>query len=78
MTKAELIAAVKNAKFETKSALQTVYDTMNKGQRKKIVKDEFTNWGTVSGKIYATWLFIIRFVCPICIAAIFAHQFDII
>ena len=45
---------------------------------KKIVKDEFTNWGTVSGKIYATWLFIIRFVCPICIAAIFAHQFDII
>ena len=45
---------------------------------KKIVKDEFTNWGTVSGKIYATWLFIIRFVCPICIAAIFAHQFGII
>ena len=40
MTKKELIAAVKNAKAETKSALQTVYDTMNKGQRKKIVKDE--------------------------------------
>ena len=40
MTKKELIAAVENAKVETKSALQTVYDAMNKGQRKKIVKDE--------------------------------------
>ena len=40
MTKKELIAAVENAKFGTKSALQTVYDTMNKGQQKKIVKDE--------------------------------------
>lgn len=40
MTKKELIAAVENAKVETKSALQTVYDTMNKGQQKKIVKDE--------------------------------------
>ena len=40
MTKKELISAVENAKAETKSALQTVYDTMNKGQQKKIVKDE--------------------------------------
>lgn len=40
MTKKELIAAVENAKVETKSALQTVYDAMNKGQKKKIVKDE--------------------------------------
>lgn len=40
MTKKELIAAVENAKAETKSALQTVYDAMNKGQQKKIVKDE--------------------------------------
>ena len=40
MTKTELIAVVENAKAGTKSALQTVYDTMNKGQRKKIVKDE--------------------------------------
>lgn len=40
MTKKELIAAIENAKAETKSALQTVYDAMNKGQRKKIVKDE--------------------------------------
>lgn len=40
MTKKELIAAVENAKVETKSALQTVYDAMNKGQQKKIVKGE--------------------------------------
>ena len=40
MTKKELISAVENAKAETKSALQTVYDTMNKGQQKKIVKYE--------------------------------------
>ena len=35
MTRKELIAAVENAKAETKSALQTVYDAMNKGQQKK-------------------------------------------
>ena len=40
MTKKELIAAVENAKAETKSALQTVYDAMNQGQQKKIVKNE--------------------------------------
>ena len=40
MTKKYLIAAVENAKTETKSALQTVYDAMNHGQQKKIVKDE--------------------------------------
>ena len=32
--------AVENAKAETKEALQTVYDALNSGQRKKIVKDE--------------------------------------
>ena len=40
MTKKELIAAVENAKAETMSALQTVYDAMNQGQQKKIVKDD--------------------------------------
>jgi hypothetical protein len=40
MTKQELNSAVKNAKAETKTALQTVYDALNKGQQKKIVKDE--------------------------------------
>lgn len=40
MTKAELNAAVEVAKAETKNALQTVYDALNQGQQKKIVKDE--------------------------------------
>lgn len=40
MTKKELIAAVEAAKAETKSALQTVYDALNKGQQKQIVKNE--------------------------------------
>ena len=35
MTRKELITAVENAKAETKSALQTVYDSMNHGQQKK-------------------------------------------
>ena len=40
MTKNELTAAVESARAETKAALQTVYDAMNQGQQKKIVKDE--------------------------------------
>lgn len=44
----------------------------------KLVKAEFTNWDTVSGKLYGIWLFMIRFICPLCIAAIFLHQFDAI
>lgn len=39
MTKAELSAAVESAKSETRAALQTVYDALNQGQQKKIVKD---------------------------------------
>ena len=40
MTKAELNIAVETAKAETRNALQTVYDALNQGQQKKIVKDE--------------------------------------
>ena len=40
MNKATLDQAVMKAKTETKDALQTVYDTLNHGQQKKIVKDE--------------------------------------
>ena len=40
MTKTELNTAVATAKAETKNALQTVYDSLNNGQQKKIVKDE--------------------------------------
>lgn len=40
MTKAELKNAVEVAKLETKNALQTMYDALNQGQQKKIVKKE--------------------------------------
>lgn len=39
-TKQELDAAVLAAKTETRDALQTVFDALNKGQRQKILKDE--------------------------------------
>ena len=40
MNRQELITAVDSAKAETRAALQTVYDALNQGQRKKIVKEE--------------------------------------
>lgn len=40
MKKSELTAAVEAAKTETRNALQMVYDSLNQGQQKKIVKDE--------------------------------------
>ena len=40
MKRTTLFAAVDAAKEETKNALQTVYDSLNQGQQKKIVKDE--------------------------------------
>lgn len=45
---------------------------------KKLVRDEFTNWGTVSGTFFGVYLFLIRFVCPIAILAIFLHQLGVI
>ena len=40
MKKAKLDEAVQACKTETKNALQTVYDSLNQGQQKKIIKDE--------------------------------------
>ena len=40
MTKTELMEAVNKAKAETKEAMQTMYDALNQGQQKKIVKNE--------------------------------------
>ena len=40
MDKATLERAVAKAKQDTKDALQTVYDALNQGQQKKILKDE--------------------------------------
>ena len=40
MTKNELHSAVLDAKATTKDALQTVYDSLNQGQQKKLLKNE--------------------------------------
>lgn len=39
MKKEILEKAVETAKLDTKTALQTVYDALNQGQQKKIVKN---------------------------------------
>jgi NSS family neurotransmitter:Na+ symporter len=44
----------------------------------QLVKDQFTNWGTVSQTFYGVWLFLVRFVSPLCILAVFLHQLGII
>lgn len=40
MKKSELTAAVLKVKTETRNALQTMYDALNPGQQKQIVKDD--------------------------------------
>lgn len=40
MMKSELTAAVLAVKDETRNALQTMYDELNHGQQKKILKNE--------------------------------------
>lgn len=44
----------------------------------RVVKDEFTNWGTLRGTFFQVWLFAVRYICPICIMAVFLHQLGII
>jgi NSS family neurotransmitter:Na+ symporter len=45
---------------------------------KHIVKDEFTNGGTLRATLFDTYLFSVRYVCPLCILLIFLHQFGAI
>ena len=40
MDKKTLNQAVENCKAETREALQTVYDALNQGQQKKILKSD--------------------------------------
>ena len=40
MKKLELFEIVQTVKTETRNALQTMYDAMNHGQQKQIVKDQ--------------------------------------
>ena len=45
---------------------------------KQVVRDEFTNRGTLKGHLFEVYLFAVRIVCPICIILIFLHQFGIV
>lgn len=45
---------------------------------RQVVKDEFTNWGTLKGTFFKTYLFSVRYVCPLCILLIFLHQFGVL
>lgn len=44
---------------------------------KKLVKDEFTNWGTLKSTFFGLYFFLIRFICPLAILAIFLYQMKI-
>lgn len=46
--------------------------------KRDIIYDEFTNWGTVGKPFFAFYYFMIRFVCPLAILAIFLNEFGIL
>lgn len=45
---------------------------------RKLVRDEFTNDGTLRGRFFPVYIFCVKYVCPVCILLIFLHQFGII
>lgn len=45
---------------------------------RQLVKDEFTNGGTLRETFFRTWLFSVRYIVPLCIVLIFLHQFGIL
>jgi NSS family neurotransmitter:Na+ symporter len=45
---------------------------------KDIVRSEFTNNGTLRGRMFSWFLFGVRVVCPIGITIIFLHQLGIV
>ncbi len=44
----------------------------------KLVKDEFTNNGTLRGRLFHLYLFCVKYACPLFIVLIFLHQFGLI
>ncbi|MBQ8486647.1 MAG: sodium-dependent transporter [Prevotella sp.] len=45
---------------------------------RQTVHDEFTNHGTANNRLFAIWLFGVRFVVPVCILLVFLHQFGLV
>lgn len=44
---------------------------------KRLVRDEFTNWGTSRSIFFGAYYFLVRFICPLAILAIFLHQLGV-
>ena len=44
----------------------------------KLVRDEFTNWGTLRGRFFHFYLFLVKYVCPLAILFIFLHQLGLL
>lgn len=44
----------------------------------KVIKDEFTNNGTLRGRFFHLYLYSVKYVCPVAILLIFLHQLNII
>lgn len=42
------------------------------------VHDEYTNWGTLRGRFFHSYLFLIKYVCPLAILFIFLHQLGVL
>ena len=45
---------------------------------RKLIKDEFTNWGTLRATFFSIYMFLVRYVCPVCIMVIFLNQLGLI
>lgn len=45
---------------------------------KKLIREEFTNRETLSGRFFGVYLFCVRYVCPVCILVIFLHQLGVV
>ena len=44
----------------------------------RTVHDEYTNWGTLRGRHFHFYIFLVKYVCPLCILFIFLHQLGLI
>ena len=43
-----------------------------------VVREEFTNWGTLRGRFFHLYLFLVKYVCPLAILFIFLHQLGLL
>lgn len=43
--------------------------------QKRLVYEQYSNFGQLRSRTFPAWYFIVRFICPVCVALIFFHQF---